>query len=68
MNDTEDGNLFPTHPPKRSSASLTRQEIAILRLADAYGISSEAAVKLILHLRVQKKAAAAKKRKDTTAT
>lgn len=66
MKNNEDGTLFPRYQPKRKSNSLTSQEIAILRLADAYGISSEAAVKLILRLRVQKKATSAKKCKDTT--
>jgi hypothetical protein len=66
MNDAKDGNLFPTHPPKRDRVPLTQKEIAILRLADAYGVSNQVAVKLILRLRSQKKAAFAKKRKEIT--
>lgn len=66
MNDTENGNLFPVHQPKRKPVPLTQQEAAILRLANAYGMSPEATAKIILRLRAQKKGAAVKKAKDST--
>jgi hypothetical protein len=67
MNDTKDGNLFPVRQPRHKSVRLTQQEAAILRLTNAYGISPDAAAKIILRLRAQKKATALKESKDSTA-
>jgi predicted DNA-binding protein (UPF0251 family) len=55
MNNAEDDNLFSVRPPKRKPVSLTQKEAAIMRLADAYGMSGEGAAKLILLLRERKK-------------
>jgi predicted DNA-binding protein (UPF0251 family) len=55
MNNAEDDNLFSVRHPKRKPVSLTQKEVAIMRLADAYGMSGEGAAKLILLLRERKK-------------
>jgi hypothetical protein len=66
MNNTKDGNLFPVRQPKHKLPRFTPQEAAIWRLADAYGMSPEAAAKIILRLRTQKQATAVKKTQDST--
>ncbi|MBD0345477.1 MAG: hypothetical protein ICV63_11780 [Coleofasciculus sp. Co-bin14] len=66
MNNTKDGNLFPVRQPKHKLPRLSPQEAAIWRLADAYGMSPEAAAKIILRLRAQKQATALKKSQDST--
>ena len=65
MNDTEEDGLFPLRQPKHHRVSLTQKEVAILRLAHAYGISEIAVAKLILHLRSRKKAADSKSKDGT---
>ncbi len=53
-------NLFPVRR-KINSASLTQNEVAdIIRLADNYGFSGAAKVKLLLLLRDRKKSASTK--------
>jgi hypothetical protein len=66
MNDAQEDNLFPLRQPKRNLVSLTPKELAILRLADAYGVSDIAAAKLILALRDKQKAADAHNSRDAT--
>lgn len=64
--DAKNINLFPPRSSKHYSRLLTKKESAILRLADAYGISRIAAAKLILGLRKRHEAANVKLGKNTT--